>query len=52
MGSYQQDQIVKVHEPLWVDGGEGKEGSLMYLRIVGQEEKRNNKYHVVAVVRP
>ena len=41
--SHQQDQIIKVHEPLWVDGGEKKESSLMYLhgRAKGKG-KRNN----------
>ena len=40
MGSYQQDRIVRVHEPLCEDGGEGKEGSLTYLRVVGQRERK------------
>ena len=41
MGSCQRDQIVKVHGPLWEDGGERKEGSPMYLHVVGWKEKRN-----------
>ena len=45
----QQDGIVlarwdrKSTEALWEDGGEREEGSPMYLRIVGQKEKRNTR---------
>ena len=44
----QQDGIAsarwdrKSTEALWEDGGEGEEGSPMYLRIVGQKEECNS----------
>ena len=39
MGSHQQDKIVKVQKPYERMGGERKESSPMYLRIVGREER-------------
>ena len=41
MGSRQQDKIVKVHEPGERMGGERKESSPMYLRVVGQKKERS-----------
>ena len=41
MGSRQQDKIVKVQEPSERMGGEKKESSPMYLRVVGRKKDRN-----------
>ena len=41
MGSRRLDEIVKVQKPYERNGGEGKEGSPMYLSVVGQRRKRN-----------
>ena len=42
MGSRRLDEIVKVQKPYERNGGEGKEGSPMYLRVVGQRRKNRN----------
>ena len=55
----QQDKIAsarldrKSTEALWEDGGEGKEGSPMYLRVVGQERKNRNMmdlFHISFII--
>jgi hypothetical protein len=46
MGSRRLDEIVKVQKPYERNGGEGKEGSPMYLRVVGQRRKNRNSIGV------
>ena len=43
MGSRQQDKIVKVQEPGERMGGEKKESSPMYLRVVGRKKERKKE---------